>query len=109
MASSERARPMALLLVRQVPRDRYGRRFDVHLVNVGKADACAASWRVERIGYGAPFITTILRDLPSAVPAGADLLVASADRDDARQEQVDMIVRWVQPSGAVEESLHRFT
>ncbi|MCU1399070.1 MAG: hypothetical protein JWN62_2179 [Acidimicrobiales bacterium] len=105
-ASLRRAR-MSMLFARQVPRAGRPKKYDLHIVNVGRVAARAASWRVRRHGTGGPpHIDTIVTDLPSTILPGADLLVASVDRDDAPQQDVDIVVRWVQSGGVVEESRH---
>lgn len=98
---------LSLLFARQVPRD--SRKYKLHIVNVGRIAARAASWRMVRNGGGCPVVHPILSDLPGTIPPGADIVVAAVDRGHEPQETVEIIVRWVQPGGVVDESLHRLS
>jgi hypothetical protein len=102
--SSGRRKALSLLFARQVPRN--SRHYHLHIVNTGRIAARAASWRMVREGRGGPHVHPLVSDLPSTIPPGADIVVASVDRGDAAQDKVEIIVRWVQPGGVVDESLH---
>ena len=88
------------------------RHYVVHIVNVGNFAARAASWRYEQRGNDRCTVDRTVRDLPGTIAPGADLEVAVIDRGEHRDRRqragVDVIVRWVQPSGAVAESVQRF-
>lgn len=90
---------LSLLFAHQVPRD--AEQYQLHITNVGAIAARAASWRQERRGEGSPHVYAIVSDLP-----GSNIVVASVDRGGDPRETVEIILRWVQPGGVVDESVH---
>ncbi|MCU1388835.1 MAG: hypothetical protein JWL72_2173 [Ilumatobacteraceae bacterium] len=95
---------MALLFARSVPTSDPSV-IDIHVVNLGNVSARAASWRVERTCSGPQRSGPTVHHLPNSLLPGCDLRVATMDRVRQDRGRVDIVVRWVQPGGVVDESL----
>ncbi|MCU1388668.1 MAG: hypothetical protein JWL72_2006 [Ilumatobacteraceae bacterium] len=99
---SARRNELALLVAHRTPRRKPGR-FAIHIVNVGVVSARAASWRVEGPSSSPTRLDNLVQDLPGEIAPGDDITVATVEPDEVR-DPMHVVLRWVQPSGMVDES-----
>jgi hypothetical protein len=100
-----RRHDLAFLFVRCVRDAADPRRSELHLVNLGAGVARDASWRFVDRSDEPVEVQLMMVDPPGRVITGADYTIAALRHDNGpATAALDVIVRWTQPTGTIEES-----
>ena len=100
-----RRHDLAFLFVRCVRDAADPRRSELHLVNLGAGVARDASWRFVDRSDDPVDVELVMAEPPGRVTTGADYTIAALRHNGAATcAALDVIVRWTQPTGTVEES-----